>query len=225
LVDLIQRPKKAKMAPRSTPLPGPLDSRLANAAFAGYGAGMGTVLAVRPVETQHLVLREMERDDAAEFANYMTQPRYQRHITHRLRNEVMVREFVARQVAARQDARRHVYHLAAEEKSSGEVIGDGFIITHGSGSCEIGWGVHPAMWSMGLGTEIGRALLAVGFETLKGQALWCKVMVQNEASARLARRIGMEIKGQREDYPLGSGRTTEVEIYLMSAARYFELPY
>ncbi len=186
---------------------------------------MGTVLAIRAVETVHLILREIERKDAPEFAGYMTQPRYQRHITHRLRNETMVKEFVARQVAAQNDIRRQVYHLAAEEKSSGEVVGDGFIISHGTGSFEIGWGVHPAMWSMGLGTEIGRALLAIGFERLKAQSLWCKVMAENSASGKLARRIGMESKVNREDYPLGQGKTVPVDIYVITAATYFELPY
>ena len=46
------------------------------------------------------------------------------------------------------------------EKSSGEAVGDGFIIVQRKGLAEVGWGVHPAMWSMGLGSEIGRALLA-----------------------------------------------------------------
>jgi [ribosomal protein S5]-alanine N-acetyltransferase len=186
---------------------------------------MGTVLAIRAVETAHLILREIERKDTPEFAGYMTQPRYQRHITHRLRNETMVKDFVARQVAAQNDIRRQVYHLAAEEKSSGEVVGDGFIISHGTGSYEIGWGVHPAMWSMGLGTEIGRALLAVGFERLKAQSLWCKVMSENSASGKLARRIGMESKVNGEDYPLGQGQTVPVDIYVITAATYFELPY
>lgn len=188
-------------------------------------AAMGTVLAVRSVETVHLILREIERGDAPEFAGFMTQPRYQRHIAHRLRNETMVRDFVARQVAAQHDARRQVYHLAAEEKSSGEVVGDGFIISHGSGSYEIGWGVHPAMWSMGLGTEIGRALLSIGFERLKAQSLWCKVMAENGASGKLARRIGMEAKAKRDDYPLGQGKTVPVDIYILTAAGYFDLPY
>lgn len=188
-------------------------------------SAMGTVLAIRPVETPHLILREIEHGDAGELAGFMTQPRYQRHITHRLRNESMVREFVARQVAARNDARRQIYHLAAEEKSSSEVVGDGFIVSHGNGSFELGWGVHPAMWSMGLGTEIGRALLAIGFERLKAQSLWCKVMADNDASARLARRIGMDAKLKREDYPLGQGKTVAVNIYVMTLAAYFDSPY
>ena len=186
---------------------------------------MGTVVAIRPVETPNLVLREIERGDAMEFAGFMTQPRYQRHITHRLKTEAMVKDFVARQVAAQHDTRRQVYHLAAEEKVSGEVVGDGFLIVHGNGSHEIGWGVHPAMWSMGLGTEIGRALLAVGFERLKAQSLWCKVMAENAASAKLARRIGMEAKIKRDDFPLGQGRTAPVDIFVIPASRYFDLPY
>jgi RimJ/RimL family protein N-acetyltransferase len=186
---------------------------------------MGTLLAIRPVETPHLVLREIERKDASEFAGFMTQPRYQRHITHRLKDEAMVKDFVARQISAQHDTRRHVYHLAAEEKYSGEVVGDGFLIAYSNGKHEIGWGVHPAMWSMGLGTEIGRALLAIGFERLRAQSLWCKVMAGNAASAKLARRIGMESKMMREDFPLGQGRTVPVEIFVMGRSHYFDLPY
>jgi RimJ/RimL family protein N-acetyltransferase len=186
---------------------------------------MGTVLAIRPVETPTLVLREITGKDAGEFAGFMTQQRYQRHITHRLKTEDMVKDFVARQIAAQHDQRRQVYHLAAEEKMSGEVVGDGFLITHGNGSHEIGWGVHPAMWSMGLGTEIGRALLAIGFERLRARTLWCKVMTENAASARLAQRIGMESQDVRRDFPVGQGRTTPVDIFTISSGRYFDLPY
>jgi len=40
----------------------------------------------------------------------MTQPRYQRFISHRLRNESEVLAFVSRQLAVQGDTRRHVFH-------------------------------------------------------------------------------------------------------------------
>jgi [ribosomal protein S5]-alanine N-acetyltransferase len=177
------------------------------------------------LETPHLILREIERDDADELAAFMTQPRYQRHIAHRLRDGAMVKDFVHRQIAARNDARRHVYHLAAEEKLSGDVVGEGFIIAHANGGHELGWGVHPAMWSMGLGTEIGHALLALGFERLKAKRVWSKVMVANTASGKLARRIGMALVSTHDDFPTVNGRTETVDVYGLTAADYFELPY
>jgi [ribosomal protein S5]-alanine N-acetyltransferase len=190
-----------------------------------YSADMTTVKAMTSLETPHLILREFLREDTEELAAFMTQPRYQKHIAHRLRDGAMVKDFVQRQIAAQRDNRRHVYHLAAEEKFSTDVVGEGFVIIHGDGSHEIGWGVHPAMWSMGLGTEIGQALLATAFEHLNARRVWSKVMMENVASAKLARRIGMALVTAHDSYTIGNGRTGPVDIYALTATDYFDLPY
>jgi [ribosomal protein S5]-alanine N-acetyltransferase len=186
---------------------------------------MATVKALATLETPHLILREIARSDADELAAFMTQPRYQKHIAHRLRDGAMVKDFVRRQIAAQLDARRHVFHLAAEEKLSGDVIGEGFVIAHGDGGHEIGWGVHPAMWSMGLGTEIGQSLLAIAFEHLHAKRVWSKVMVANIASVKLARRIGMALVTTHENYMLAPGQAGPVDIYALTDGDYFDLPY
>jgi [ribosomal protein S5]-alanine N-acetyltransferase len=186
---------------------------------------MTTLKSMTALETPHLIVREIERDDGNELAAFMTQPRYQKHIAHRLRDGAMVKDFVIRQIAAQKDSRRHVFHMAAEEKFSGDVVGEGFIIRHGDGSHEVGWGVHPAMWSMGMGTEIGSALLAIAFEHLRAKRVWSKVMVANVASAKLARRIGMALVTTHEHYAIGNGRTGPVDIFALSASDYYDLPY
>lgn len=186
---------------------------------------MSAIVAVPVIETPSLLMREIRSRDIAQLAAFMTQPRYQRHIAHRLKDDAAVAEFVRRQVAAQADRRRQIFHLAAEEKLSGDVVGEGFIIKHGGGEYEVGWGVHPAMWSMGLGTEIGRALLAITFEHLKAETVWCKIMVPNGASLAVARRIGMAEQGTQADYPVGHGRFERVSVYRIGADAYFDLPY
>jgi [ribosomal protein S5]-alanine N-acetyltransferase len=186
---------------------------------------MAILTTLPAVETRQLILREIELRDAAAFAGFMTQEVYQRHIAMRLKDEAEVKAFVARSAARRGDERRNVFHLAAEEKSSGEAVGDGFIIVQRQGLLEVGWGVHPAMWAMGLGSEIGRALLGLGFERLGGARIWCKTMAANRASAKLARRLGMRHVQSHADYPTGGGRFEPVEIFAMTAAEYFELAY
>ncbi len=186
---------------------------------------MNYVVALPVLETPTLLLREIQTRDVRDLAAFMTQPRYHRHIAYRLRDEAAVADFVRRQLAAQGDRRRQIFHLAAEEKMSGEVVGEGFIIAHGGGDFEVGWGVHPAMWSMGLGTEIGRALLALGFEKLKAKSLWCKIMAPNSASSKVAERIGMRDSGSQAGYPVGQGRLEQVNIHRIEAADYFELPY
>ncbi len=185
-----------------------------------------TILTRLPaVETPSLMLREIELGDAEDFCAFMMQDAYQRHIAMRLSSEAEVKAFVVRSVARQGDDRRNVFHLAAEEKMSGEVIGDGFLIVQRPKTLEIGWGVHPAMWQMGLGTEIGQALLGLAFERLKSERVWCKVMSPNSASAKLARRIGMRHLQSHPDYPAGGGRYAPVEFYAISAADYFDRGY
>jgi [ribosomal protein S5]-alanine N-acetyltransferase len=186
---------------------------------------MTAVVALPVIETPTLLMRELQPRDVRNLAAFMTQPRYQRHIAHRLRDEAAVADFVRRQVAVQGDRRRQIFHLAAEEKLSGDVVGEGFMIAHGGGDYEVGWGVHPAMWSMGLGSEIGRALLALGFERLKAKSLWCKIMASNGASLTVAQRVGMAESGTSSDFPLGQGRFERVNIYRLSASGYFDLPY
>jgi [ribosomal protein S5]-alanine N-acetyltransferase len=186
---------------------------------------MLTLPVISAIETPNLILREIAEGDSADMACFMTQPRYQKFIAHRMKDANAVKLFVARQLAAQGDVRRNVFHLAAEERHSGEVVGDGFLIIHQDEQIEIGWGLHPALWQVGFGTEIGRALLAIGFERFKAKSISCKVMRNNVASLRLARRIGMKQKAAREDYPVGQGRFEQVDIFAMSIETYFDLPY
>jgi ribosomal-protein-alanine N-acetyltransferase len=186
---------------------------------------MLTLPVIRTIETPNLILRELRRTDGPDLVCFMTQPRYQRFIAHRLKDEDAVFAFVSRQIAVQGDTRRNVFHLVAEERHSAEVIGDGFLICHPDKTVEIGWGLHPALWRVGFGTEIGRALVALGFERLKGAKVWCKVMRANTASACLAKRIGMVHAETRDNFPVGHGRFEQVDFYSIDAESYFNLPY
>ena len=180
---------------------------------------------LKDLETQNLILRELRAGDGKDMAHFMTQPRYQRFIAQRLHDEAEVLAFVSRQVAVQGESGRRSFHLAAEERYSAEVVGDAFLMARMDKSVEIGWGLHPALWRVGFGTEIGRALLALGFEHLRAEKLWCKVMRPNLASAALAKRIGMKIAEGRENYAISPGRFEAVDFYSMDAETYFNLPY
>jgi [ribosomal protein S5]-alanine N-acetyltransferase len=180
---------------------------------------------LQSVETPNLILREFCAEDRFDLAGFMTQSRYQKYISHKLKDLDEVTEFVRRQVGVQGDGRRRVYHLAAEERISCEVVGDGFLINHQDHALELGWGIHPALWSMGFGTEIGRALLGVGFERLMAKSMWCKIMSGNKRSARLATRIGLQLIKTDPAYHVGPGRMEQVDIYSITAEQYFDLPY
>ena len=186
---------------------------------------MLTLPLLNSVETPNLKLRELRHHDAAALSGFMTQKRYHRFISHRMRNEAEVSAFIVRQVAAQGAQHRQVYHLAAEERHSAEVVGDGFLIVHQDKSVEIGWGLHPALWRVGFGTEIGNAVLGLAVETLKAKTVWCKVMKPNVASASLARRIGLTHFETKPNFAIGNGHFEDVDIFQISEEAYFNLPY
>ena len=176
-------------------------------------------------DTPNLIVREIESYDVKAFSGFMMQPRYQRYTAMRLRSDAEVAAFVLRSVARQGDDRRNVFHLAAEERSSGEAIGDGFLIMQRDRTIEIGWGVHPAMWSCGIGTEIGRALLGPQLRAPDGEKRVVQDHAGKFASAKLASRIGMVHENRVAGYAVGDGRFEDVDIYAMTAAEYFDLPY
>jgi hypothetical protein len=92
-------------------------------------------------DTPNLIVREIESYDVKAFSAFMMQPRYQRYTAMRLRSDAEVAAFVLRSVARQGDDRRNVFHLAAEERSSGEAIGDGFLIMQRDRTIELGWNV------------------------------------------------------------------------------------
>ncbi len=187
---------------------------------------MATLTQLPAVLTPRLILREITLSDSQDFSAYMMQPEYHRFIAMRLRSEPEVAAFVARCVSRQRDGRRNIFHLAAEEQGSGEVIGDGFLICQSDRSIEIGWGLHPAMWRLGLGAELGEALLAHAFERLKAKRTWCKVMGGNRASKALARRLGMRHEKMIVAPPPEQAPAMKsVDTYVMTADQYFERPY
>ncbi len=186
---------------------------------------MSTLTILPSVETPNLVVREMALRDAKALAGFMTQQRYQRYTALRLRSEAEVSAFVARTVARQGDERRNVFHLTAEERSSAEAIGDGFMICQKDHVIEVGWGVHPAMWSMGIGKEIGQVLLGLAFERLHAKRVWCKVMTVNKPSAKLAAAIGMLHEKTVGGYAVGDGRIENLSIYALEQAAYFDRSY
>ncbi len=125
------------------------------------------------------------------------------------RREEVTRWIGGPPMANRQEAseliERNQRRLAAEprfgswavvERSSGIPAGGMILkpLPDGEGEIEIGWHLHPDSWGRGLASEAAGALLAYGFaEGL--EEIWAVVMLDNQRSAAVCRRIGMRLLG------------------------------
>ncbi|MGH2884956.1 MAG: GNAT family N-acetyltransferase, partial [Solirubrobacteraceae bacterium] len=83
--------------------------------------------------------------------------------------------------------------LGVELSGSGELIGDVVLflrsVEHRGG--EVGWVFHPDHGGLGYGTEAAHALLHLAFDGLGLHRVIARIDPRNDASLRLAERLGM----------------------------------
>lgn len=90
---------------------------------------------------------------------------------------------------------------------------DGALIGHGGlnwvpefGETEVLWALHPDAWRQGYATEMARAVMAHGFDTLGLARIVGVTYPENEPSQRVLLKIGMRAEGEAVHY----GRTMRV---------------
>lgn len=86
-----------------------------------------------------------------------------------------------------------------EERETGELVGEvGLqLLEHRGPEVEIGWSLHPSRWGRGYAYEAASAWLDVAFGELGLDEVLATIIPENDASARLAERLGMERIGER----------------------------
>lgn len=89
----------------------------------------------------------------------------------------------------------------ALERESGEPIGFAALNYLGKGAAgldvdelEIGWWLASDAWGRGLASESARAISQEAFTRARAQSVVARIQPENQASARVARRIGMSFE-------------------------------
>jgi RimJ/RimL family protein N-acetyltransferase len=91
---------------------------------------------------------------------------------------------------------------ATIDRHSGEFLGRCGLLPWtiaGAEEVELAFMIRKERWGEGLGAEASRAIVQHARQTLGLRRLVCLVMPGNEASAALARRIGMSFEGDISD--------------------------
>ncbi len=83
-------------------------------------------------------------------------------------------------------------------------------------------GQHPAVV---LAQPALGALAALAVERLGAEKTWCKVMTPNRASLRVAEKAGFTYSRTVAAFETGRGQHTDVKVFEMTRADYFEAPY
>jgi ribosomal-protein-alanine N-acetyltransferase len=165
------------------------------------------------IATERLLIREVRGSDIDAFHAYMRRQAYWHHLPIEPPDRAWVKGLVGRCLRERSREPRAAYLLAVTLRTTGEVIGEaGLRVTsRRRGEGEVGWGVAAPHAGRRLATEIGRALLDLGFGGLGLRRIHARCATVNAASRRVMAKLGMA----PEDGVLGEHRWARGEEWSM----------
>lgn len=149
----------------------------------------------RGVNPDALTMRSLTGDDWESVHAWGSRPEVCRYQAWGPNSVEQSRGFAsAAEAAWRQAPQRRWVYLAERD---GRAVGTGELRIrsrdHGQG--EIQYLVHPQMWGQGVGTAIGRRLLAIGFENLGLHRIYATCDPRNAGSLAVLRKLGMTAEG------------------------------
>ncbi|MEV6581248.1 GNAT family protein [Streptomyces sp. NPDC051582] len=146
---------------------------------------------------QHSVtLNKIVLEDWSAVHSWARLPEVCRYQSWGPNTELQTQEFVGSAAKAWSDTPQRRFPYVA--RIGRDVVGMGELHVRSSKQRqgEISYSVHPRVWGQGIGTEIGRQLLAHGFDGLGLHRIHATCDPRNLGSSRVLSRIGMEYEGR-----------------------------
>jgi RimJ/RimL family protein N-acetyltransferase len=148
------------------------------------------------LETERLQLRAFRLSDFDDYAAMCGDPEVTRYLMTRFDREQSWRHLA---FLVGHWVLRGYGMWAVEEKGTGAFVGRiGFAEPEGWPGFELAWTLVRPFWGRGYATEGARAALAYGFNVLRKARVVSLIHPENQASIRLAGRLGESLQGQAE---------------------------
>jgi RimJ/RimL family protein N-acetyltransferase len=173
-----------------------------------------------PVRTARLLLRPLMVGDVDGLLAYRSRPDVCRYVPFEPMDREVIHERLATQWATTElTDERQALTLGVELADTGDLIGDVILFWHSREhrGGEIGYMLNPDFAGHGYATEAAHKLLRLGFDDLGLHRIIARVDERNDASARLARRLGMRQEARLVDNELFKGEwSTELDFAMLA---------
>jgi len=150
---------------------------------------------MQTIETKRLILRKFKLDDFAAFHHFTSRPGNSIYTYFWPNNEIEMKAFIDHAIMEAEKIPCEHFQYAAVTKATNILIGSCNFILSGEGGSNIGWIVDSDYWNQGYGTEMGKAMLKMGFEDFNLQRIVACCDAENMASRRVMEKIGMKWDG------------------------------
>jgi len=149
-----------------------------------------------PLDTPRLLIRERTLADLGPCLEMDRDPEVTRYIAGPWHDPIAHRQFVEYRIT-RQYPRGLGYWSIRERSDPDRFIGWVLLIPdHGTGpDVEIGWRLIRSAWRQGIASEAARVLVAHAFETVQLPRVIADIAAENQASLRVAQKLGMKWVG------------------------------
>jgi [ribosomal protein S5]-alanine N-acetyltransferase len=149
---------------------------------------------VKILETERLILREIETQDAAFLFELLNSPKFLKYIGDRgVRTVEDAAEFIESRY--RESYRQNGFGLYVVERSEGESVGIcGFVKRGYLDHPDIGFAFLPEYEAKGYGFESAQAALEFGFSELGFDLVYAITSPDNTASEKLLAKLGFRLE-------------------------------
>jgi RimJ/RimL family protein N-acetyltransferase len=174
------------------------------------------------ITTERLRLEDLTEKDLDNLRRIARDPRVMRYVLIWLENDEQVTGFLHHGIEESKRADRMDYILAARNPETGEFAGLTFIEIDCElkSTAEVGIVLLPEYCNSGYGSEILRAYLAFGFETLGMHRVYGKCDELNLASAHLMEKCGLTYEGTLREHVWLRDHWRSTRYYGMLAGEY-----
>ncbi len=148
-----------------------------------------------PIETERLIIRPLELDDAIALHDLYGDPEAMQHLVGDIAKTVdQSREWIAAKIDLH--SRTGLSMWAVIAKATGDVVGDAGLQRLGdAGLIEVAARMRRRFWGNGYGREAAEALIRIGFEQLGVERIVGLTAPENVAAQRAMGDIGMRPVG------------------------------
>ena len=158
-----------------------------------------------PLQTERLLLRRSQSNDAEAISSYRSDPEVNRHQGWERTDADGIRAEIEAMAVRHPGEAGGWVQLSVLEQESGALVGDvGFSGAEGEpGVIKVGYTMSPAYQGLGYATEAVGAIVAYAFDRLGAAIVRAYASAENIPSIRVAEKVGMQLMERFEHHDHG----------------------
>lgn len=143
------------------------------------------------IESERLIFRKYKTEDFDVFYDMLSNTENMKYRSGEPKSADEVRGYIDWGIKCAEQSPCINYRYAVVLKKTGQLIGSCELAYTDKDPAELAWELHRNYWRKGYGTEIGRTLLKLGFETLGLRRIIADCNTLNKGSYGIMEKIGM----------------------------------